>query len=239
MQTSPVSEVQLLEVQKAVDEFRAYWESFREMPSLGGFSGALKDIHALDYLDYEGLGYPPSGLAGAALVWGNVLACQLEMAWVTDSDGHLLLEHDVPGSRITVWPYARVLEVQGRGLPQFGKYTWILEGVVRDCLEYGDLSDRARDWAQQVVRPLPFAKTIAQAFVELAAYLPHAKFDDPDEAQGAEELVARCLIESSPEERALLRQVATERAAQARAEGAPRPVIHFYDSFVSRAGEVA
>jgi len=120
------------------------------MPPFGQFSGTLEDVRALDYLDYEGLGYPCS-LSGAALVWGNVLACQLEMSWVTDSYGHLLLKHDVPGSRIIVWPYARVLEVHERSIPQFEKYAWILEAVVRDCLEYGDLSEHARDWAQGII----------------------------------------------------------------------------------------
>ena len=141
MHTSPASEVQLSEVQRALDEFRAHWQSFKAMPQLGGFTGTLEDVHALDYLDYEGLGYPTSGISGASLVWGKVLACQLEISWVTDSDGHLLLKHDVPGSRITVWPYARVLEVQERSLPQFEKYAWILEAVVRDYLEYGEFNE--------------------------------------------------------------------------------------------------
>jgi hypothetical protein len=151
MHTSPATEKELLSVRSALDEFRAYWASLRAMPSGGSFSGTLEDVHDLDYLDYEGLGYPSCGIHGAALVWGNVLACQMEMSWVTDSEGHLLLKHDVPGSRFTVWPYARVLEVQERSLPQFEKYAWILDVVVRDCLEYGDLSDQARSWAQRIV----------------------------------------------------------------------------------------
>lgn len=151
MHTSTASEVQLSEVQKALDEFRAHWHSFSSKPLFGGFNGTLEDVRALDYLDYEGLGYPPSGISGASLVWGNVLACHLAMSWVTDSDGHLLLRHDVPGSYITVWPYARVLEVQERSQPQFQKYAWILKGVIRDLLEYGDLPDCARVWAQRMV----------------------------------------------------------------------------------------
>ncbi len=158
MYTSPATEAQLLEVRRALDEFRVHWQSFRTMPPLCEFSGTLEDIRALDYLDYEGLGYPPSDISGAALVWGNVLACQLEMSWVSDCDGHLLLSHDASDSRIVVWPYARVLEVQERSLPKFEKYAWILESVIRDCLEYGSLSERARDWAQRIAAktsPLP------------------------------------------------------------------------------------
>jgi hypothetical protein len=77
-------------------------------------------------------------------------------------------------------------------------------------------------------------KTIAEAFVELAAYLEIARFDDPDEAQGAAEVVSWCLAECSSEERALLRQVSAERASQLRAEGAPQATIDFYESLILR-----
>lgn len=80
-------------------------------------------------------------------------------------------------------------------------------------------------------------KIIAKAFIELVGYLEIAKFDDPDEAQGAEEVVSWCLAESSAEERALLCQVASERAAELRAEGSPQTVIDFYEGFVTRVRE--
>ncbi len=141
MHTSPASEVQLSEVQRALDEFRAHWQSFKAMPQLGGFTGTLEDVHALDYLDYEGLGYPTSGISGASLVWGKVLACQLEISWVTDSDGHLLLKHDVPGSRITVgrmrgfWrcrsaAFRSLRSMLGFSKPSF-EITWSMESSMR------------------------------------------------------------------------------------------------------------
>ena len=61
-----------------------------------------------------------------------------------------------------------------------------------------------------------------------------AKFDDPDEAQGAEEVVSRCLSEASDEERAMLCQVASQRVAELRAERASPAAIEFYERFVSR-----
>jgi len=155
MNTSPASDTQIAAVENARREFRAHWLSFKRMPFPCEFHGTLDDIRALDYLDYEGLGYPASYLNGAALVWGHVLQQQLGMSWVADSVGNLLLKHDVPGSRITIWPYARVLEVQERSLPQFEKYAWILDAVIRDCLEYGDLSDQARLWAENVANKKP------------------------------------------------------------------------------------
>ena len=82
-------------------------------------------------------------------------------------------------------------------------------------------------------------KTIAQAFIELAGYLELARFDDPDEAQGAEELVSRCLTECSSQERALLCDAAAERVAQLRAESAPQSSIDFYESFVARVTNAA
>lgn len=81
-------------------------------------------------------------------------------------------------------------------------------------------------------------KTIAQAFIELAAHLEMAKFDDPDEAQGAEEIVSFCLSHASDEERSELRQVASERLAALRAEGSPAGTMEFYERFVSRINAV-
>jgi hypothetical protein len=71
-------------------------------------------------------------------------------------------------------------------------------------------------------------KTLATAFVELAAYIQIAKFDDPDEEQGAKELVQWCLIQSTPEERAMIAGVARERAKEAAAKGLPRKDVEFY-----------
>ena len=121
------------------------------MPFACGFAGTIEDVNALDYLDYEGLGYPRSDIDGAALVWGNVVARQLGMAWQVSYHEDLLLTLDSPGKRITIWPYARVLEVRERSLSQYGRYAWLLDRVMQDCLQFGDLSDDSRVWCRSVI----------------------------------------------------------------------------------------
>ena len=82
-------------------------------------------------------------------------------------------------------------------------------------------------------------KTVFRAFIDLAAHLEFAKFEDPDEGQGAKEVVSWCLSEASDEERALLGQVLSERVAELRANGAPPAVLDFYEKLVSRLNNVA
>lgn len=151
MNLSTASEAQLAEVKNACEEFRAHWQSFRNMPFECQFNGTKEDIAALDYLNYEGLGYPKSYIDGAALVWGNVLATQLGMKWATSYNGQMLLTHDEPGNRITIWPFARVLEAEERSLPQFGRYAWLLGQAIRDLQHFGSLSDQAEAWTVDVL----------------------------------------------------------------------------------------
>jgi hypothetical protein len=151
MNTSPASDTQVSAVDSACREFGAHWRSFDHMPFACEFLGGLEDVRALDYLDYEGLGYPASYLTGVALVWGHVLQQRLGMSWATGYNGEQLLIHDAPGNRITVWPFARVLEVQERSLPQFGRYAWLLDRVLRDCLQFGALSAETEAWARGVI----------------------------------------------------------------------------------------
>jgi hypothetical protein len=151
MYISPASEAQLDSINAALAEYREHWRGFKNMPFACEFAGAIEDVDALDYLDYEGLGYPRSDIDGAALVWGNVLARRLGMNWCMSYHDGLLLCHESPGNRITTWPYARVLEVRERSLPQYGRYAWLLDGVMQDCLRFGDLSGEARAWCQSVI----------------------------------------------------------------------------------------
>jgi hypothetical protein len=72
-------------------------------------------------------------------------------------------------------------------------------------------------------------KNLATAFVELAGYLEIAKFDDPDEEQGAQEVVGRCMINATPEERAAIAGVAREFAREAEQRGATEDA-KFYHS---------
>ena len=63
-------------------------------------------------------------------------------------------------------------------------------------------------------------KNLATAFVELAGYLEIAKFDDPDEAQGAKEVVGICMVNATPEEKAAIAGVARQYAKEAEQRGA-------------------
>ena len=71
-------------------------------------------------------------------------------------------------------------------------------------------------------------RILAEAFVELACYLEIAKFEDPDEAQGAKEVVGRCLVNATPEELAMIAGAAREMAKLAAAKGLPANHIKFY-----------
>ncbi len=142
----------MAELRVAREEFRAHWLSFQNMPFDCPFAGTIEDIVALDFLDYEGLGYPPSFLEGAALIWGNVLATQMGMKWATSNGTELLLEHDEPGNRVTIWPFARVLEMHEQSVPQFGGYAWLLDRAIRDLLQIGSLSEDAEAWARGILK---------------------------------------------------------------------------------------
>ena len=71
-------------------------------------------------------------------------------------------------------------------------------------------------------------RILAEAFVELAGYLEIAKFDDPDEARGAKEVVGRCLINATPEELPMIAGAARAMAKEAAAKGLPADHIRFY-----------
>jgi hypothetical protein len=134
LRTTPASSRDLEGVASAIAEFKAHWEAIRPRPPFPcWFEGTRRDIDALDCLDYEGLPYPPSGIAGAALIWGNVAARQAGFRWHLDEYGDLLLSP--PGEpSLVIWPYARVVEIQHGARPQFGKYKWLMEQVVVECL---------------------------------------------------------------------------------------------------------
>ncbi len=146
LRTIPASSRDLEGVASAIAEFKAYWETIRPRPPFPcSFEGTQQDIDALDYFDYEGLPYPPSGIAGAALIWGNVTTRQAGFRWHLDEYGDLLL--CPPGEpSLAIWPYARVVEIQHGARPQFGKYKWLMEQVIVECLGLAtmDRADEAR-----------------------------------------------------------------------------------------------
>lgn len=144
LRTTRASSRDLEGVASAIAEFKAHWEAICPRPPFPcPFEGTLRDIDALDHLDYEGLPYPPCGIAGAALIWGNVAATQAGFRWILDEYGDFLL--CPPGEpSLAIWPYARVVEIQHGALPQFGKYRWLMEQVVVECLGRATM-DRAEE----------------------------------------------------------------------------------------------
>jgi hypothetical protein len=130
-------------VRSALAEFRTHWTV--TIPTLHEqvpcpFDGRPEDVDAIDYLDYEGLDYPPCGVAGAALVWGNVLAANGPFPWFVDGQGGLVLRLEgIPS--IVIWPFGRVWESQNGGFPQDGKYAWLLKSTLGHALSEGDFCD--------------------------------------------------------------------------------------------------
>jgi hypothetical protein len=77
-------------------------------------------------------------------------------------------------------------------------------------------------------------KSLALAFIDLVAHMEIANFDDPDEEQGAREVVSRFLSEASQEERAIVCQATSHRIAELRTDGAPAAAIEFYETFAAK-----
>lgn len=145
MWQQPATQDQLLRVMLACDEFRRYWSKFRAMPFAPSFEGEMDDLAAINYLEYEGLGFPKGDLEMVALVWGQVLARQLGLDWVSSPFGDLMLGQlsidPVFDVAVSIWPYARVLELECGGSPQFGRFSWLTRRTIAGCLEQGYNSD--------------------------------------------------------------------------------------------------
>ncbi len=131
----------LAAIERAAAEFRAHWSRIRP-PFPNSFGGDSKDIDALDFLDYEGIGYPACGDEGAALIWGEVLRKAVGLRWVISYRGdYMLSSSDEDWPRMLIWPFARLFELQHRSVPQFGKYGWAMEQVVVDFIINGAAED--------------------------------------------------------------------------------------------------
>jgi len=119
------------------DEYRGMWGSIGA-PYECSFDGAIIDIDALDFVDYEA-GYHPRDELGSSLIWGNVLVSTGVLHWLINTSGqHFVGSIDYP--RLLLWPYARVVEITHTIGPQSGKYRWLLQQAVMDCLSRGDFS---------------------------------------------------------------------------------------------------
>ncbi|HEY0008772.1 MAG TPA: hypothetical protein VGB55_08620 [Tepidisphaeraceae bacterium] len=130
----PVPADELVAVEQAAAAFRDLWASIRP-PWPHAFDGSVNDVRAIDYLHYEGIGFPKCGVEGAALVCGEVLRRAARLEWVCSYRGDWFVaspEDDWPG--VAICPVVRVHEVQFAGTPQFGRFMWFLSRAAIDCV---------------------------------------------------------------------------------------------------------
>ena len=134
---------------------RRHWDSFDSMPDIGAtFTGAVADIRALDYLDYEQLGHAGDDLRVAALVWANVLVTQSGLTWLRAADGGFWIGevweaeksgYDHDSIRPLLWPLARIAELKARASGQFEQFYALMETAVVEIIDAShDPTIRAR-----------------------------------------------------------------------------------------------
>ena len=125
-QLRPLSSAERDSIEATRRAYRAMWVGLKQVPPRR-FAGDPEDINALDFIDYEA-GHHPQGLAGAAIIWGGVLA-GAGLSWAVGEGSQLFLVDTIDTPWATINPYARVAEINCSA-PQFGKYSWALEEAV-------------------------------------------------------------------------------------------------------------
>ena len=114
--------------------FRERWAS-TQPPFPAEFDGTIADVHALDYIDYEGIGFPHAEIEGAAMVCGEVIRRAACLEWVISARGDWFVAsraEDWP--TIAICPLARLHEIKCSGVPQFGKHFWLVQKAAFECL---------------------------------------------------------------------------------------------------------
>lgn len=160
MHIRPLTSTELESIEATRRAYRAMWAKLKNVPERR-FDGSREDIDALDFIDYEA-GHHPDGLAGAAVIWGGVLASTGVLSWAIGDEQHWVLVGDPDWPRALIFPYARVAEINHSSGPQFGKYEWLLEEAVLRliCLSLSE-EEAAKLQALMDVEPdgfLDFAK---------------------------------------------------------------------------------
>jgi hypothetical protein len=128
MHIRPPTSTELESIEATRRAYRAMWAKLKNVPHRA-FDGGREDIDALDFIDYEA-GSHPEGLAGAAVIWGGVLAATGVLSWAIGDEQHWVLVGDPDWPRALIFPYARVAEISHSSGPQSGKYEWLLEETV-------------------------------------------------------------------------------------------------------------
>jgi hypothetical protein len=130
----PIPLEELAAVEEAAAAFGRLWTSIGP-PWPHAFNGTVNDVRAIDYLDYEGIGFPQCGVEGAALVCGEVLRRAARLQWVCSYRGDWFVaspEDDWP--RVAICPVVRVHELEFAGVPRDGRFMWFLSRAALDCL---------------------------------------------------------------------------------------------------------
>src|SRR6476660_1152832 len=132
-----VSPADIPDLIQATEEFGKLWGSMK-FPWHPSMDGTANDIQAIDYLHYEGIGFPPCGIGGATLVAAEVIRRAARIEWVRAHDGELY-RADADPSYVVICPRSRVEEIQLAGIPQFGRFAHFAVRAEIDC--YGWLAD--------------------------------------------------------------------------------------------------
>lgn len=164
-QSVPADE--LVIVEQAIAAFRDLWTSICP-PWFHVFDGTVKDVRAIDYLEYEQIEFPSCGVEGAALVCGEVLRRAARLEWVRSHRGDWFVasaEDEWPG--VAICPLVRVHEVQFGGTPQFGRFMWFLSRSALDCLALAPDLETEADLRELVTVDADYVRGLESAIVNL------------------------------------------------------------------------
>jgi hypothetical protein len=121
-------------VTAAAKLFRDCWASIRP-PFPAAFDGAMADVCALDYMNYESIDVPGGGIEPAALMCGEVLRRTVSLEWVISYRGDWFVASGAEALHdIAICPLARLHEIECGGRRGAGMYTWFTQRAAFDCL---------------------------------------------------------------------------------------------------------
>jgi len=124
----------LVAVTATLQSFRERWASIRR-PFPAEFDGKIADVHALDYMEYEGIAFPGPGIEGSAMVCGEVIRRAADLEWVISYRGDwFVASREESWRTIAICPLARMHEIECGGAPQFGKHLWFVQRAAVECL---------------------------------------------------------------------------------------------------------
>lgn len=128
------SPAELAAVEQAQTAFRDRWESISP-PFPAAFNGAIEDVNALDYMEYEGIDFPVPRLECSALVCGEVVRRAADLEWVVSYRGDwFVASPDQSLASVAICPLARLHELECGGSPSSEKHLWFVQEAAIECL---------------------------------------------------------------------------------------------------------